>query len=536
MNIRLLSLWLLLILAPGACAPYSRIRENTPAPAAVPGLSATGARNWKAVEKQPLASMGACLGGADAAAQRLRTHPRDAGALQDYNAALNGFFTVLKSSNLRIWDQPVRLPAPGGDYTVTVRADAKHPERHPRLYEYYPSANLKIDGVYIKERTIKDGLGAALVAVRREARPDARERFSLDRAYYGVTAVARFTGRNCEIEFADPLAAEAVSLNGRSWVMAADFTAPLALLLHDSDARRREIWDLIRPPDPADTARLVRLQGFDPEKTTVIVVHGLASSSATWVPMLNALRGDPDVRKRYQFWFFDYPSGCPFPYTAAIFRRELEAAVKVFPQRKPMILVGHSMGGLISRLTVTDSGDVIWKNLLPADPARLRVSAQERAILQESLIFSARQDVGRAVFIATPHRGSDLASGWLGRVANRIIRLPQTLVSSTLTALVPGDGNGKLSGHIPNSVDTLSSKSPFVKTAARLPMRRGLTYHSIIGDRGRGDTPNSSDGIVPYWSSHLKGAQSEVIVPSGHSAHQNPEAIAEVLRILHRHR
>ena len=53
-----------------------------------------------------------------------------------------------------------------------------------------------------------------------------------------------------------------------------------------------------------------------------------------------------------------------------------------------------------------------------------------------------------------------------------------------------------------------------------------------MGDRGRGDTPNSSDGVVAYWSSHLDGAQSTRIVPSGHSTHQNPEGIAEVRRIL----
>jgi len=46
------------------------------------------------------------------------------------------------------------------------------------------------------------------------------------------------------------------------------------------------------------------------------------------------------------------------------------------------------------------------------------------------------------------------------------------------------------------------------------------------------DSPNSSNGVVPYWSSHLNGADSEDIVPSGHGAHQNPQAIAEVLRIL----
>ena len=65
-----------------------------------------------------------------------------------------------------------------------------------------------------------------------------------------------------------------------------------------------------------------------------------------------------------------------------------------------------------------------------------------------------------------------------------------------------------------------------------IPITPGVPYNTIIGDRGRGDSPNSSDGVVPYWSSHMNGAESEDIVPSGHGAHQNPQAIAEVLRIL----
>jgi hypothetical protein len=69
-------------------------------------------------------------------------------------------------------------------------------------------------------------------------------------------------------------------------------------------------------------------------------------------------------------------------------------------------------------------------------------------------------------------------------------------------------------------------------TVNKLPIASGVPYHSIIGDRGKGDTPKSSDGVVPYWSSHLDGAQSELIVPSDHLALRNTEAIKEVERIL----
>src|SRR5262249_33965714 len=86
---------------------------------------------------------------------------------------------------------------------------------------------------------------------------------------------------------------------------------------------------------------------------------------------------------------------------------------------------------------------------------------------------------------------------------------------------------------MPNSVDTLEPNDRFVRAVNKLPITPGIPYHSIMGDRGHGDTPNSSDGIVPYWSSHLEGAQSELVVNSGHGAQYNPAAIAEVKRILH---
>ena len=60
-------------------------------------------------------------------------------------------------------------------------------------------------------------------------------------------------------------------------------------------------------------------------------------------------------------------------------------------------------------------------------------------------------------------------------------------------------------------------------------------FHSIIGDRGRGPGPTSSDGVVPYWSSHLEGAQSEKLVPHGHSCTHSEAVTAEIARILHQH-
>jgi len=266
----------------------------------------------------------------------------------------------------------------------------------------------------------------------------------------------------------------------------------------------------------------------------VIVVHGLMDTPATWAPMLNSLRADAAIRRNYQFWFYSYPSGYPYPYSAAIMRERLDAVERKYPGRKPIILIGHSMGGCISRLMITDSGDKLWLGIFGQPPRKVWMSPQARTIVTESLIFRHRTDVARVIFIATPHRGSDLAANWIGRLGSDLVQAPITLIGAgrdVLKLVVFEPGDLKLN-HIPNSVDTLAPNSRFIKVLNAVPITSGIPYHSIIGDRGRGDSPNSTDGVVPYWSSHLDGAQSEKIVPSGHGAHQDPQAIDEVKRIL----
>jgi len=257
-------------------------------------------------------------------------------------------------------------------------------------------------------------------------------------------------------------------------------------------------------------------------------------SPATWMPMLNRLRGYEEIRRNYQFWFYSYPSGYPYPYSAAILRHELDAVEKRFPLRKPMVVIGHSMGGCISRLLITDAGDKLWMALFKKPPGQVPLSAESRKIFTDALIFQHRQEIGRVIFISAPLRGSELASNWLGRIGSSLVRSPVTLLKAgrdVIKITTFRSGELKLK-RIPNSLDTLAPTNRFVKAINTIPITPGIPYHTIMGDRGKGDAPNSSDGVVPYWSSHLDGATSEHIVPSGHGTHQSPQAIEEVRRIL----
>lgn len=396
--------------------------------------------------------------------------------------------------------------------------------------------NLEFRGRYAGTQAVREGLGAPVVAIM--ASDDFRERFEAPESYLGLTAVLRFDdARSGTLELHDPLEHERVVICRRNPVLAANFTAPAALALAETRPDRLGLVRLFNPRRFSDDVSLVRLQNYDRNRIPVVMVHGLQDTPATWALMYQQLLSDPELRRRYQFWVLSYPSGLPYPHTAALMRRELDAVRRAFPDHKDLVLVGHSMGGIISRLMVTDAGDRIWTQMFGKGPDEFAIPGKSRQLLLDALVFDKREDVDRAVFIATPHRGSMLAASWIGRAASRLVRLPSYLtdVRNDVTSVMVADAAGLQLNFAPNSIDTLNPDNRFVREVNNLPVDPGVPFHSIIGDRGRGDTPDSSDGVVAYWSSHMDGAASERIVPSNHSAHQNPEAIQEVKRILKLH-
>jgi pimeloyl-ACP methyl ester carboxylesterase len=400
----------------------------------------------------------------------------------------------------------------------------------------FPTDSLKISGQFFKTRSSINGFGAPLVAVARSENPGFRRQYKLPRVYAPVTATIRFSGTNAELDFVDPMKPERVALDKRNFPLAVDLSAPTAMLIARERPERLGLSRVLNPQKYADTARLYQLQSYDPARTPVIFVHGLQETGASWAPMIDSLRNDPWIREHYQFWFFSYPSGYPYPYSAALFRRELDEVKRAFPNHKRVVLIGHSMGGMICRLMITDAGDKIWRDYFSTLPAKTPLASDTRKLLEEALVFNHRPDVESAVFISTPHRGSKLASGWIGRIGASFVRTPRffTSIYSSTKPLLVADPAARRLNRMPNSVDTLEPNDRFVQAVNKLPITPVIPYHSIMGDRGRGDTPNSSDGVVPYWSSHLEGARSELIVNSDHGAQYNPQAIQEVARILKR--
>jgi len=526
----------------GCASPYAEVSHKRPTLIGPPGPEPLGSiektivQAMRAERMHPLKSLGECLEALQIASDELKRHPGDATAVRDYNFGVSRIFQIIHDGKLDPWTKPLTVPGPHGNFVLTHEGDAR-PEWNPALYEFTPADEFDVGGKYVSERTTRPGIGAAIVAVEKEHNKNARESFAPSRIFYSVTVVAHFQKQRCVLAFEDPLDKETVAFNGRSVPLAADFTVPLAVMLQETDPKKQEVSRVLNPEKYAHTAAIERLQPFDPNKTVVLVIHGLSDSQATWTPMINKLRGDPVIRKHYQFWFYSYPTGYPYPYMAAILREELDAVERRFPKLKPMVLIGHSMGGCISRLMLTDSGDQICLKIFGRPLDDVPLSPHVREYFRQELFFRHRPEVGRVIFIAAPLKGSNMATGLISSLANVIIREPS--ISSEASEEMLRHSNIREPELKPmrraNSVDSLSPNSRFVHAVNTIQMTPGVPYNTVIGDRGRGDSPNSSDGVVPYWSSHLKGAESEHIVPSNHSAHQNPQTIAEVLRILKAH-
>jgi pimeloyl-ACP methyl ester carboxylesterase len=482
---------------------------------------------------QPLLSLGEDLSAAKLSLQVLEQRPNDSSAQSIYNFSVARAVQNIDLANLQPWRQASNVSFNHGSLLLTTPRPIDQ-EHDPSRYDLFPTDSLKISGRFFKTRPSLSGIGAPLVAVGRVENPRSREQFELRRVYAPVTAVIKFADKRAELEFVDPMKTERVAIGKRTFPLAIDLNAPTAMLIARERPERLGFARVINPEKYADTTRLTRLQQFDPARTPVIFVHGLQETGASWAPMIDTLRDDPWIRGHYQFWFFSYPSGYPYPYAAALFRQDLDGIDRAFPNHKRVVLIGHSMGGMICRLMITDAGDKIWRDFFATSPAKTPLSSDTRKLLEDSLVFNHRPDVQRVIFISTPHRGSKLATGWIGRIGAALVRTPRlfTSVYTSIKPLLVSDPAAPRLKRMPNSVDTLEPNDRFVQAVDKLPITRGIPYDSIMGDRGRGNTPNSSDGVVPYWSSHLDGAQSELIVDSGHDAQTNPEAIHEVARIL----
>lgn len=450
-------------------------------------------------------------------------------AIPEYNYLTARLIDRLIEGGVRPWVKSISVRSGRTRYLIrgTEPGDLRDPDRR-----FVPTDRLTFTGRYATDAGRTPGVGAPLVTYLQHA---GHVRKTIP--YRAVTALIRFNGDEAVIDLVDPFQTHSVSIRGRQVPLHADFNSSVAYILSKERIDLLGFARLMNPTDYDDTARLSAIQPYDPKKIPVLFVHGLQDTPASFAPMYFQLMDDPGFRRHFQVWAFSYPSGYPYPLPAATLRQELDAMRKLYPDHKDIVIVGHSMGGLVSRLMVTSVGDRIWLDYFGTPPSETPLKGDSRQLIKDALIFDAREEIGRAIFIAAPHRGSQLATNIIGWIGVKLVRFPATIadVRDSVVNVLTADQSGMRLDRFPSSIDTLSPNNRFVNTINQFPIDPGIPYHSIMGDRGRGNTPDSSDGVVAYWSSHLEGAVSEKIVPSDHMAHQHPEGIEEVRRILYLH-
>ena len=212
----------------------------------------------------------------------------------------------------------------------------------------------------------------------------------------------------------NPRTIQTAQLGRHAVPLEADLTTPLAKFLDQYPAETVALTGFFRADKIRAEGGVKFLEPYQPGKIPVLLVHGLLSSPVTWAPMFNDLQADPALRDRFQFWVYFYPTGDPYLATAADLRRNLDKIrSKLDPRRQDpaldqMVLVGHSMGGLISHLLTVAGGDDFWK--MVSDEPIQQVKAEEpvKEQLEETFYFRPRMDVKRVIFLGTPHRGSSL--------------------------------------------------------------------------------------------------------------------------------
>ncbi len=339
-----------------------------------------------------------------------------------------------------------------------------------------------------------------------------------------------------------------VSVGGRTVPLEVRQTSALAYTLEGARVYALELKGLLAGDLELfkDTARLkdnvLLMEPYRPGRIPLVLVHGTASSPARWAQMLNEIINDRELWNRYQVWLFTYNTGNPILYSGGILTQGLRSVVQELdPEGKDtalrkMVVIGHSQGGLLTKLTAIDSGNHFWDRVFTVPIDQVDVSSDTRELLRRSLYYEPLPFVHRVIFISTPHRGSYLSKGYITDLLRRLISLPFTLLSPLQEVFQKNPEavtTSSMKSEIPRSTDNMNPDSPFVKTFASIPIAPGIIAHSIIAvDNPEEPKEEWDDGVVAYSSAHIDGVASEFIVHSGHSAQESPLAIEEVRRIL----
>ncbi len=486
-----------------------------------------------------------CLFAPDAGEPLSPFDPRFRLAAEFYNASLSSLFEFRVEATDPGTEPFIELPIVNGE--VRMVGSERTRTLLDDLRSSVVAGTIVVESVPNQYRRF--GLGVPLVASREsnatgEDADAARIRLT---PKYAASLLLRFEDSLCAsrtgdepinavLEAYDSVNATHVRIGDTEVPLESNLSAPLAYLL----ATRRML-------DPALSLKggiveekrgLYMFQPYERGKIPVVFVHGLMSSPLTWVPMMNELMADPALTERYQFWAFLYPTGNPILTSGGELRQSLVQARKQMdpegadPAFDRMVVIGHSMGGLLTRLLITESHGDFLRERIGKDLEELELTPELQERYRAIDHFEPLPFVDRVMFLATPHHGADMARGPIGRFGSFFTAFPRYLLQQYQDLL---QELGLKEGDVPGGIDNLQAGDAFLKTLNRLPMKEDVPFHLILGNERSASTPEGSDGMVDYGSARLEGAESELVVKSGHNVHYHPLAIREVRRVLLEH-
>ncbi len=494
---------------------------------------------------------------ADWAAMGKRRPGRDAqlAAMERYNANL---LTLLR----RMRYDYVQEKEAGRIYTPSCFRFAMH-EQHPGLHlrdffdDIVPAVDIDIDN--LEERYTAPGVGVPLVGV---VPADKVEKVKRLETFFNIHTRGTVSTLTALLEFprggGQPVLRliprhrhERVDIGRMNYPLAGDFSAPIEVYWNLTRVSEHRILGLLRPQELRDVSGLSCIEAYNPDRIPVILTHGLMSSAGTFDNLVNRLMSDPEIRNNYQFWYFNYPTGVAWTISAAKYREALEEVRrKVDPQHRNrnwdnMVVVGHSMGGLITHYSQCLEP---W-NLLKDNPVLPKRDGRylDARYVDESIPVPAYEQLrkdyffrpvkaGLVVYLATPHRGAPMARYRIVEALMSLVRLPENILEEVVNlATLQQDSvlfNPEEMVAWFTSVNQLAPDSYSISGLQGLAVRRVPT-HSIIGNDGDNDSPlaETSDGVVPYWSSHIPWG-TERVVDSDHSVQDVKATALEMNRLL----
>jgi pimeloyl-ACP methyl ester carboxylesterase len=463
-----------------------------------------------------------------------------------YNTSLQELLRLVKNSGKHHLGQHIRMPLTGRQLDVEI----PHPTHwlsEDQLGEFRFVADYELKN--LRNRNASPGVGVPIVICRQRQDGGKLEGYYAERLSFPATVVARFpqvgdeNEQRIRLQLFDPRDSDGVVVNETLVPLETDISTPLAWFLTNPKMSLLDTFAFLRPDQAETLEGLYMVQPYDPDRIPVLMVHGIWSSPVTWMEMFNDLQSDPVIREKYQFWFYMYPTGQPLTFATASLRDRLkELRLRCDPHGRnakldQMVVVGHSMGGLMSYLLTIDSDDKLWNSMSKLPVAEIKADRKTHEAIQRVFFFEADRSVDRIVTIASPFGGSGYANVFTRWLSGSIVLLPSK--TSSLSELIFRQNNQSIWDHMfapRTSLDSLNRNSAVLRLVSQTTIPDDVVHHNVVGvNKGKSIT-QWTDGVVKLTSAQREDADSEIRVTAGHSeVHRRPETIDEVRRVLLKH-